>query len=60
MAKYRVVVLQRVLEEATVEVEAPDEETARAIAIERADQVGNWECDEVQASWVDNLKKLED
>lgn len=60
MAKYRVVVVQRVLEEATVEVVAPDEETARATAIEQADQENAWECFDVQSVWVDHLKKLED
>lgn len=60
MPKYRVVALQRVIDEATVEVEAPDEETARAVAIEQADALGEWDCIEVQASWVDHLEKLED
>lgn len=60
MPKFRVTLLQKVLEWNTVDIEAPDEETARSAAIERADEQGGWECYEVLNSWVDNVKKLED
>lgn len=60
MPRFRVTLLQRVVEWNTVDVDAPDEETARSAAIEQADEQGGWESDEVQSAWVDNVKKLED